>query len=161
VFERQLAAGGPLTVTDPDAARYFITIGQAADFLLQATAVGLGCDEMRGVAHILDMGEPLRVQELARDMIRLSGRCPDRDVAIDFIGLRPGEKLHEELVADDETEEAAVWPGVKLVRSPPAPLPEITRRLDRAIAAARAGNDDVVKRMLREFVSPARLRVAG
>ncbi|MBL8551835.1 MAG: polysaccharide biosynthesis protein [Hyphomonadaceae bacterium] len=160
VFERQLAAGGPLTVTDPGATRYFITIAQAAGFLLQAAAAGLEHDEVRGAAHILDMGEPLTVAELARDMIRLSGRRPGRDVGIDFIGLRPGEKLHEELVADDEVEAPTIGQGVKPVRSPPVSLVDITQRIEKLVSAARAGNDEVAKSMLHACVGQARARAA-
>lgn len=156
LFERQLAAGGPLTVTDPDVVRFFITIGQAADFLLQAAAVGLDAERSRGVAHILDMGEPLSVREIARDMIRLKGLAPDRDVAISFVGLRPGEKLCEEMTGIDEIEEATISSGVTAARSPPVSLRELQGRIDRIIAAARMGADDAVRRLTLDAAAPAR-----
>jgi O-antigen biosynthesis protein WbqV len=156
LFERQIGAGGPLTVTDPEVVRFFITIEQSADFLLQATAVGLDMDHVRGAVHVLEMGEPLRVVDLARDMIRLHGLEPDRDVSISFVGLRPGEKLREELTADDEWVEATISPGVKAVDSPPVSLPDVLRRLDRVITAARAGADDVVRAVVHDMVATKR-----
>jgi O-antigen biosynthesis protein WbqV len=164
LFERQISAGGPLTVTDPEVARFFITIEQSADFLLQATAVGLDMHHMRGVVHILEMGEPLRVVDLARDMIRLYGLEPDRDVPISFVGLRPGEKLREELTADDEWVEATISAGVKAVDSPPVSLPDMCRRLDRVVAAARSGSDDAVRAIIHDMVATKeseRVRAAG
>lgn len=146
LFERQLAAGGPLTVTHPDVVRYFITIGQAADFLLQAAAVGID-GGARGAAMILDMGEPVPVVELARDMIRLKGLQPGRDVAIEFVGLRPGEKLREEMTGNDETLEATISSGVTAARSPHVALAEQQRRIDQIVAAARMGADEAVRRL--------------
>ncbi len=92
IFERQIAEGGPVTVTDPEVTRYFMTIPEAAGLVLQSCALGQG-----GEVFILDMGKPMKIVELARQMIRLSGLQPDRDIEIRFTGLRPGEKLYEEL----------------------------------------------------------------
>jgi O-antigen biosynthesis protein WbqV len=131
---------------------------------LQATAVGLDMHHMRGVVHILEMGEPLRVVDLARDMVRLHGLEPDRDVPISFVGLRPGEKLREELTADDEWVEATISAGVKAVDSPPVSLPDMCRRLDRVIAAARSGSDDAVRAIIHDAVATKeseRVRAAG
>jgi FlaA1/EpsC-like NDP-sugar epimerase len=96
-FKRQIARGGPITVTDPEMIRYFMTISEAARLVLQASAIGAS-----GQVCVLDMGEPVRIVDLARDMIRLSGHRPG-DIAIMFTGLRPGEKLYEELLADADT----------------------------------------------------------
>ncbi|MGE0044237.1 MAG: polysaccharide biosynthesis protein [Hyphomonadaceae bacterium] len=154
LFERQLDAGGPLTVTDPDVVRYFITIRQAADFLLHAAAVAMDAKE-RGVAHILDMGEPVPIVDVARDMIRLRGLAPDRDVAIKFVGLRPGEKLREEMTGDDEIEEAIVAPGVAAVRSPAVARAVLEAQIERIVAAARMGADDAVRRLTLDAAAPA------
>ena len=96
-FKRQIARGGPITVTDPEMIRYFMTISEAARLVLQASAIAES-----GQVCVLDMGEPVRIVDLARDMIRLSGHRPG-DIAITFTGLRPGEKLYEELLADADT----------------------------------------------------------
>jgi FlaA1/EpsC-like NDP-sugar epimerase len=96
-FKEQIERGGPITVTHPDIIRYFMTIPEAARLVLQAAAIGES-----GQVLVLDMGEPVKIVDLARDMIRLSGRSVD-DIAIVFSGLRPGEKLYEELLSDNDT----------------------------------------------------------
>ena len=92
LFRQQIAAGGPVTVTHPDVRRYFMTIPEAARLVVQAGAIG-----QSGQVLVLDMGEPVRIVDLATDMIRLSGLRVGEDVAMEFTGLRPGEKLYEEL----------------------------------------------------------------
>lgn len=97
IFREQIRQGGPLTVTDPDVERYFMTIPEAAQLIIQAGAMG-----RRGEIYLLDMGEPVRLVDLARDMIHLSGLTPGEDIEIRFTGLRPGEKLREELLIAEE-----------------------------------------------------------
>jgi FlaA1/EpsC-like NDP-sugar epimerase len=97
IFQEQIARGGPVTVTHPEITRYFMTIPEAAQLILEAGAMGEG-----GETFILDMGKPVHIDELARDLIRLHGYEPDQDIEIQYTGLRPGEKLYEELITEGE-----------------------------------------------------------
>ena len=103
LFQRQLAQGGPLTVTHEDMRRYFMTVREAVELVLQASAMGSAAPRQAGAIYVLDMGEPVRIMDLARQMIQLAGLRPDRDVAIEVIGVRPGEKLFEELFQAGES----------------------------------------------------------
>jgi FlaA1/EpsC-like NDP-sugar epimerase len=111
LFQRQIAAGGPVTVTHPDVVRYFMTVHEAVQLVLQASAMARG-----GEIFHLDMGELVRIADLAEQLIRLSGLEPGRDVAIQFVGLRPGDKLTEELLVSPDEVEDTVHPRVKMVR---------------------------------------------
>jgi FlaA1/EpsC-like NDP-sugar epimerase len=97
IFRRQIARGGPVTVTHPEMTRFFMTIPEAVQLIVQAGAIA-----ERGQVYVLDMGEPVRIVDLAEKMIRLSGKEPGTDIAIEFIGPAAGEKLHEVLVGEDE-----------------------------------------------------------
>ncbi|MGE3303678.1 MAG: polysaccharide biosynthesis protein [Hyphomonadaceae bacterium] len=155
LFERQIAAGGPVTVTHRDVARYFITIPQASEFLMQAAASSLtGADARRGAAQVLDMGEALPVVDLARDMIRLAGFKPEQEIEIQFVGLRPGEKLFERLIGDDEWVEGDADLGVMTIAAAPRALEEIDAEIDQLIALAAAGRDEMVRTRLHAFVAP-------
>ncbi len=143
IFQGQLAKGGPLTVTDPDVTRFFLTIPQAADALLQAAAVGLST-EPRGNVLVIEMGEALAVVELAREVIRLEGLRPDIDVPIIFTGLRPGEKLHEALVASDEWREPDPALGVIAVASPPRSLADVCACMDALVMLAGEGANEKI-----------------
>jgi FlaA1/EpsC-like NDP-sugar epimerase len=115
LFRRQIALGGPVTVTHPDMQRYFMTIPESVQLVIQAGALGESGD-----IFVLDMGEPVKILALAQNMIRLSGKEPDRDVEIEFIGARPGEKLKEELWGEGESSTATSHP--KILRASSAPI---------------------------------------
>ncbi|WP_369828813.1 polysaccharide biosynthesis protein [Flavobacterium sp. 1] len=95
LFTKQIANGGPVTITHPDIIRYFMTIPEACQLVLEAGAMGNG-----GEIYIFDMGKPVRILDLAKKMIKLAGFIPDREIKIEIVGLRPGEKLYEELLND-------------------------------------------------------------
>ncbi len=107
IFRRQIDKGGPLTITHPEMSRYFMTIPEAVSLIVQAGGIG-----GNGEIFVLDMGEPVRIVDLANKMIRLSGKEPGRDIAITFVGTRPGEKLHEELWGDDESVTETLHPKI-------------------------------------------------
>lgn len=113
IFHTQIMRGGPVTITHPEMTRYFMSIPEAVQLVLQAGAVGRS-----GELYLLDMGEPVRILDLAHDMIRLCGYEPDADIPVEYTGPRPGEKLHEKLVADDESIEPAYGEGMSIVRCP-------------------------------------------
>ena len=119
LFERQIKAGGPLTVTHPEVERYFMTIPEASVLVLQAAAYSLDRREERGRIFVLDMGSPVKIVDLARNLIHLSGLRPDKDIEIVYTGLRPGEKLYEELFSAREALEQTGVPGI-LAASPHA-----------------------------------------
>ncbi|HKG44723.1 MAG TPA: nucleoside-diphosphate sugar epimerase/dehydratase [Gaiellaceae bacterium] len=113
IFRRQIAKGGPVTLTHPEMTRYFMTIPEAASLVVQAGAIG-----GRGDVFVLDMGEPVRILDLAMQMIRLSGKDPEHDIEVEIVGTRPGEKLHEELWGEGEVAEPTAHPKIMRVRGP-------------------------------------------
>jgi FlaA1/EpsC-like NDP-sugar epimerase len=114
IFRRQIARGGPVTVTHPEMTRFFMTIPEAVQLVVQAGAIAKS-----GHVYVLDMGEPVRIVDLADKMIRLSGKEPGVDVSIEFVGPAPGEKLHEELVGAGETASPSAHPKIELITRPP------------------------------------------
>lgn len=114
IFQAQIDAGGPVTVTHPEARRYFMTVREAVQLVLQASTMGKGSN-----IFVLDMGEPIRIVDLARNMIRLSGLVPDRDILIRFVGLRPGEKIYEELISEGENILPTYHEKIKIFQGPP------------------------------------------
>jgi FlaA1/EpsC-like NDP-sugar epimerase len=154
IFREQIARGGPVTVTHPDVTRYCMTIPEAVQLILQAATIGAG-----GETFILEMGEPVKIVDLARQMIRLSGFEPDEDIAIEFSGLRPGEKLHEELVADGEERTTTPHDRIRVLvaQGAPPPLAEWLARVEDGVAASDVGG---VMRTIQELV-PAYAPSAG
>ncbi len=148
LFRAQIAAGGPVTVTDPEVERFFMTIPEACQLILQAAVLGEG-----GEVFVLDMGEPVKIRYLAEQMIRLSGKRPELDVPIHYIGLRPGEKLYEELFYEDEDLHPTPHPKIRMAR-PPLSDPELLRqRVERLAAAADSGDPASLQQQLRELVN--------
>lgn len=142
-FFRQIAAGGPVTITDPSMSRYFMSIQEAVELVLQATALSTG-----GEVLTLEMGEAVSILELARKMIRLSGLVPGRDVPIEIVGARPGEKLIEDLVDPEEEPTPSGHPGIVISRPPVPDRPTLRRALRELEGLAEEGRrGDLAERM--------------
>ena len=114
IFRRQIAAGGPVTVTDERMTRYFMTIPEAVQLIIRSGSLASG-----GEVFVLDMGEPVKIVDLARQMIRLSGLEPERDIAIEIVGRRPGEKVHEDLFNPYEREQPTAAEKIRLAAREP------------------------------------------
>jgi FlaA1/EpsC-like NDP-sugar epimerase len=146
IFQEQIARGGPVTVTHPEMRRYFMTIPEASQLVLQAGAMGRG-----GEIFFLDMGQPVRIADLARDLITLSGLRPGEDVEIEFTGMRPGEKLFEELAVDAEHADRTRHPKIFVGRFRPYDWDELHRLLG-VLDKATAFDGDTIRRALRLLV---------
>jgi O-antigen biosynthesis protein WbqV len=155
LFQRQLAQGGPLTVTHRDMKRYFMTVREAVELVLEASALGAREDADEGKIYVLDMGEPVRILDLARQMVLLAGLRPGRDVEIAFTGPRPGEKLFEEVLHPSEALVPTEYAGILLAAPRIADRALIARAIDELAAAARAGSApdclDIMRRLVPEY----------
>ena len=157
IFKNQIAMGGPVTVTSPDATRFFMTISEAVQLVLQAGTMGTG-----GEVFILDMGEPVRIVDLARDLIQLSGYEEGKNIEIVFTGLRPGEKMHEELFRKSERIERSPHAKIFVSRNTQpvsgGEVGHLAEQVATLIASAHNGNDADLRTLLRQIVpesSPA------
>jgi FlaA1/EpsC-like NDP-sugar epimerase len=153
LFARQLAAGGPLTVTHPEVTRFFMTVREAVELVLEASASDDG--DSRGKIFVLEMGKPVRIVDLARQMIRLAGFTPEHDIKITYIGLRPGEKLHEALFHAAESPVPTKNPALRLAAPRTADYAVLARSIDELEEHARAGRDaralDLLHRLVPEY----------
>jgi FlaA1/EpsC-like NDP-sugar epimerase len=147
IFKEQIARGGPVTVTHPEMVRYFMTIPEASQLVLQAASMGKG-----GEIFVLDMGEPVKIVDLAREMITLSGFRPDADIKIEFCGVRPGEKLYEELAIDGEGVSRTAHPKVGIWRNIASDWETLLTQIDRLVADADGLNRETARARLKEIV---------
>ncbi len=155
-FRRQILDGGPVTVTDPEMTRFFMTIPEAVQLIVQAGGVG-----QSGDVFVLDMGDPVRIWDLAHDMVRLMGREPGKDIEISVIGRRPGEQLHERLFADDESVERTHHDKLMRARRGRIDAGWLSTRLDEIDAAlARGADDEALELYFDAAQSPLRETVA-
>jgi FlaA1/EpsC-like NDP-sugar epimerase len=156
IFRRQIEKGGPVTVTHPEMTRYFMTIPEAVSLVVQAGAIG-----GRGQVYVLDMGEPVKILDLARNMIRLSGKEPDTEIAITFVGVRPGEKLHEELWTAGETVGPTSHPKILRAARPPIDADWLADELTELERMVQRGETlDVVSRLTAMLREPKRAGAA-
>ena len=161
LFESQIRQGGPVTLTDPDITRYFMTIPEAAQLVLEAGALA-----QSGAIYVLDMGQPVRIMDLAKKLIRFYGYEPDVDIPIQITGLRPGEKLYEELLMDHERDRMTCTAHNKIFVAPPIPIEEdaFENQLGRLKEAAAENDNERVVETLVEIVdtyTPNRDMLAG
>ena len=151
LFQRQLARGGPLTVTDRDVTRYFMTAREAVELVLQATAA-TPRDVESGKIFVLDMGQPVRILDLARQMIRLAGFTPDVDIPITFTGLRPGEKLYEEMLHDGEAPQPTNLEGINLASPRVIDYELLSDQVDKLSRAAKSRDTAQTLALIRYLV---------
>lgn len=155
LFQRQLAGGGPLTVTHPDMTRYFMTVREAVELVLQASVQGVADSSGQGKIYVLDMGEPVKIMDLARQIILLAGLQPDIDVKIEVTGIRQGEKLFEELLHESESLVQTTHPGIMLAAPRATDATLLRRAIDELAAAANTGQAAetraIVQRLIPEY----------
>jgi FlaA1/EpsC-like NDP-sugar epimerase len=148
LFMKQIERGGPVTVTHPEVNRFFMTIREASQLILQSASMGQG-----GEVFILDMGTPVKIVDMARDLIRLSGFEPDVDIKIEFIGLRPGEKLREELITDDENAQPTPHHKILMLKGGACDLDSLNEQIRELAALSSLHEPERIRSKLQEIVS--------
>ncbi len=159
LFRSQIERGGPVTVTHPDVVRYFMTVDESCQLILQAGSMGEG-----GEIFVLKMGKPIKIAEMAEDLVRLSGKEPGRDIEIKFIGLRPGEKLYEELIIESEGVVPTEHSKILVLRGRTCDWEDLEPAIDQLEDAARTMQGETIKEILRrvvpEYVPSAKISAA-
>jgi len=154
LFKRQLAAGGPITITDPRMCRYFMSVNEAVELVLHASAmISNDSKDDHGSISVLDMGKPIKIMDLAKQMIRLAGLTPGRDIEIKVTGIRPGEKLEEELFHEAEPLKATTHPSLRLASPHHASLETVRQRINQLEEACIRRQEERVTSLLQHFVS--------
>lgn len=146
-FKQQIKRGDPITVTHPDMTRYFMTIPEASQLVLQAAG-----QAENGCIYVLDMGESVKIVDMARDLIKLSGLTPNKDIHIVFSGMRPGEKLYEELLTDEEATTVTSHKKIHVAQRTPLPTQNFEMTIDKLLKYAYIGNNEQVKAMLKNII---------
>jgi FlaA1/EpsC-like NDP-sugar epimerase len=146
IFKEQIKRGGPVTVTHPDMKRYFMTIPEASQLVLQAGALN-----QNGAVFVLDMGEPVKIVDMARDLIRLSGLEPDRDIAIKFTGMKSGEKLYEELLNTEEGTNVTQHESIFVARKATKPK-NLDKNIEEMLSIAKTCDSQQIKKIFKKMV---------
>ncbi len=147
LFKRQIELGGPITITDPKITRYFMSVDEAARLIIQAGAMGQG-----GEIFIIKMGNPIKIDKMARDLIRLAGREPETEIAIKYIGLRPGEKLYEELITEGEGIVPTQHQKIMVLRGNGKTYTEISRQIVLLKERAKEFDGEGIKKILKQLI---------
>ncbi|MEQ8939122.1 MAG: polysaccharide biosynthesis protein, partial [Gammaproteobacteria bacterium] len=142
-----IKTGGPVTVTHPDITRYFMTIPEACQLIMQASTMGQG-----GEIFVLDMGEPVKINFLAEQMIRLSGLMPNKDIEIQYTGLRPGEKMYEELFYENENSEDTSHKKIFIAKYPPLDLEKVNQKIQELIDVNETVTNEMIESMISELI---------
>jgi FlaA1/EpsC-like NDP-sugar epimerase len=147
LFRKQIAAGGPITVTHPEVIRYFMTIPEACQLVLEAGMMGTG-----GEIFLFDMGKPVKILDLAQRMVQLSGLEIDKDIQIKFTGLRPGEKLYEELLNDEENTLPTHHPQIMIGKVREYDFDDIRQHVDDLVSLFDKQDNEAIVRKMKEIV---------
>lgn len=150
-FQRQIKQGGPVTVTHPDVTRFFMTVSEAAQLVLQAASYAKG-----GEIFVLDMGSPVKILDLARRMIALAGFVPDRDIKIEFTGHRPGDKAFEELLTDDEGLTATEHKKIFVAKPEDVDINDLIQKIEK-LKSVVYEDDEIIKKVIAEVVPTYRM----
>jgi FlaA1/EpsC-like NDP-sugar epimerase len=156
LFQEQIRRGGPVTVTNPEITRYFMTISEAAQLVLEACGLG-----ENGVVYVLDMGEPVKIVTLARDLIELSGLTPDEDIEVRYTDLRPGEKLFEELFNAQERMVRSSQSKIFVARQNGFPEGDFMTMIGQLLGAAGDADGERVRELLRKSVPGYHVRLSS